>query len=682
MVIRLGRNGRFLACSMYPEHKETRPLPGRGAAAPGGRRRGLPEVRRGDARRPAAAGSGRSSAARAIPDCDYIKREGPPPPEPLPFEVDCPKNADGHLVPRRARRTGNVFWGCSNYPKCDFTTNNEPLGGLHDADDGPLARKGEAAHLPEVRRDERARARRHRRRASSYPGGRPIPRPWRDRRAAGGGGRRGGRPRGGAARRWPRLAPHDASAPSRPPRRDARSRATASDRPAPSTGSSASLAARDASPHTIRAYATAVGAYLDWLAERGVDWRARPAGAARLPRAARRGGARDRRRPAARRDPLLPPLRGTRGARCRRPVGRDRDAAPAAPAAAGPRGRPGRAAARGRRGGPRGGRGRPARRDRPRHRPRAPRPGARRDRLRGRPADQRAGRRRPRVARPAARRDPGPRQGPQGADRAARAAGDRARWTAYLDDGRPLLAERRRVGAPAPTVGVPEPRRRRRSASAACATGSTACAARPGCRRASRRTPCATRSRPTCSTAARTCGSSRSCSATRASPRPRSTPTSRRPACAAAYRDAHPRARRADTARDHRPHAGPGRPDRLGAPSSSRASSAGSGSSSSPTRSADPAELDAFFAAFRIPDLLFQLVAAGALSSALIPVVAGAAGVRRRAARAWRVVSTVTNLMLVALLVLAGLVLRVRDRLVPLFTPRLRPGDDGARPSS
>ncbi len=37
-----------------------------------------------------------------------------------------------------------------------------------------------------------------------------------------------------------------------------------------------SLAARDASPHTIRAYTTAVGAYLAWLGERGVDW-ARPA---------------------------------------------------------------------------------------------------------------------------------------------------------------------------------------------------------------------------------------------------------------------------------------------------------------------------------------------------------------------------------------------------------------------
>jgi len=35
-----------------------------------------------------------------------------------------------------------------------------------------------------------------------------------------------------------------------------------------------SLAARDTSIHTQRAYRTAVGAYLAWLAERGVDWRA------------------------------------------------------------------------------------------------------------------------------------------------------------------------------------------------------------------------------------------------------------------------------------------------------------------------------------------------------------------------------------------------------------------------
>ena len=36
----------------------------------------------------------------------------------------------------------------------------------------------------------------------------------------------------------------------------------------------ASLAARDASPHTRRAYATALGAYLHWLEAAGLDWRA------------------------------------------------------------------------------------------------------------------------------------------------------------------------------------------------------------------------------------------------------------------------------------------------------------------------------------------------------------------------------------------------------------------------
>ena len=48
---------------------------------------------------------------------------------------------------RRARRTGSVFWGCSRYPKCDFTTSREPLGPVHDVDGGPVARRDEHAAL-------------------------------------------------------------------------------------------------------------------------------------------------------------------------------------------------------------------------------------------------------------------------------------------------------------------------------------------------------------------------------------------------------------------------------------------------------------------------------------------------------------------------------------------------------
>ena len=115
-----------------------------------------------------------------------------------------------------------------------------------------------------------------------------------------------------------------------------------------------SLAARDASPHTQRAYATAVGAYLDWLAARGTDWR-RPSradlraylgvlgeGRARSSVAQRLAAIRSFHRWATRERP---------GAG--RPMGRDRHAAPAAPAAARPRGRAGRRAAGGRRRRPR-----------------------------------------------------------------------------------------------------------------------------------------------------------------------------------------------------------------------------------------------------------------------------------------------------------------------------------------
>jgi len=145
MVIRLGRNGKFLACSTYPDHKETRPLPGEETPKLEGDGDPCPQCGEGVL----ATKRGRFGAfvgCSRYPDCAYIKKDGPPPPDQLPFEVPCPKSGDGRLVARRARRTGNVFWGCSAYPKCDFTTNHEPTGGVHDAHDdgrGPVARKGE-----------------------------------------------------------------------------------------------------------------------------------------------------------------------------------------------------------------------------------------------------------------------------------------------------------------------------------------------------------------------------------------------------------------------------------------------------------------------------------------------------------------------------------------------------------
>ena len=85
-------------------------------------------------------------------------------------------------------------------------------------------------------------------------------------------------------------------------------------------------------------------------------------------------------------------------------------------------------------------------------------------------------------------------------------------------------------------------------------------------------------------------------------------------------------------------------------------------------------DLDVFFAAFRLPDLMFQLVAAGALSSAVIPIVSGLLATDETA-RAWRVVSTIANLMLVGLLVLGLVVLVAAPAIIPVITPKFTPDE-------
>ncbi len=79
-------------------------------------------------------------------------------------------------------------------------------------------------------------------------------------------------------------------------------------------------------------------------------------------------------------------------------------------------------------------------------------------------------------------------------------------------------------------------------------------------------------------------------------------------------------------------------------------------------------ELDAYFAAFRVPDAIFQLVAAGALSSAMIPVLSGMFS-RNEEDRAWRVVSTVLNVMLLVLFSVSIIVAIFAPQIVPIITP-------------
>jgi len=79
-------------------------------------------------------------------------------------------------------------------------------------------------------------------------------------------------------------------------------------------------------------------------------------------------------------------------------------------------------------------------------------------------------------------------------------------------------------------------------------------------------------------------------------------------------------------------------------------------------------ELDAYFAAFRIPDAIFQLVVAGALSAALIPVFQSYRA-RANEQEAWRLASSVINLVLIGLAAFSLLMAIFAPWIVPLVTP-------------
>src|SRR5687767_7178917 len=65
------------------------------------------------------------------------------------------------------------------------------------------------------------------------------------------------------------------------------------------------------------------------------------------------------------------------------------------------------------------------------------------------------------------------------------------------------------------------------------------------------------------------------------------------------------------------------------------------------------AEMDAYLAAFRLPDFLFYVVAGGALGSAFIPTFAGYL-IRADMEGAWRLASAILNWVILALSILAG----------------------------
>ena len=84
-----------------------------------------------------------------------------------------------------------------------------------------------------------------------------------------------------------------------------------------------------------------------------------------------------------------------------------------------------------------------------------------------------------------------------------------------------------------------------------------------------------------------------------------------------------------------------------------------------------PDELSLFFAAFRLPDLVFEVLVFGTFSSAFIPVVTKVLKKGRR--EAWEIAGTVTNLGLIVFAFLATLVIVFASNLYGLFAPGFSP---------
>jgi DNA topoisomerase I len=122
MVIKWGRMGEFLACPGYPECRNTMNF----KRGEDGSIQPLKEeeittdetcdkcgapmvVKRGR--------FGRFLACSKYPECKNSK--------PISIGVTCPKACGGYISERRSKR-GKTFYGCSSYPKCDFVSWDRP----------------------------------------------------------------------------------------------------------------------------------------------------------------------------------------------------------------------------------------------------------------------------------------------------------------------------------------------------------------------------------------------------------------------------------------------------------------------------------------------------------------------------------------------------------------------------
>ncbi len=120
MVVKEGRYGKFLACSAYPECKNTRNIGAEESQGP--KQEESTDQTCEKCGSPMVVKEGRYGkflACSAYPECKNTK--------PVETGIKCPQEGcDGQVVPRRTKK-GRTFYGCSKYPECRFAVWDKPV---------------------------------------------------------------------------------------------------------------------------------------------------------------------------------------------------------------------------------------------------------------------------------------------------------------------------------------------------------------------------------------------------------------------------------------------------------------------------------------------------------------------------------------------------------------------------
>ncbi|HKI78667.1 MAG TPA: type I DNA topoisomerase [Ignavibacteriaceae bacterium] len=118
MIIKVGRFGKYLACSNYPDCENIKSFKEIAAQNQEPEYTGE-KCEKCGARTVIRNGKyGRFIGCEKFPECDFIKN--------ITLGVNCPKCKEGEIVERKSRRN-KLFYGCSRFPDCNFVSWYKPI---------------------------------------------------------------------------------------------------------------------------------------------------------------------------------------------------------------------------------------------------------------------------------------------------------------------------------------------------------------------------------------------------------------------------------------------------------------------------------------------------------------------------------------------------------------------------